>query len=186
MSSTFVGAPSNLVGAASGNISLQPGVFLDGATISANAAAFPLLTFPAWGSLDIRLNILGFSGSDIVSLRFNADTGNNYWDRNLTAVAGGVVFVDNPTTTTSQIRVGIAGTKSISARLTVGNNLSVSKLVSGAVAMGTGAVGTAGTAIASMAGEWVNTAAQIISLSVQCVGANNILSGSSVMVFGGV
>ena len=186
MSTLFTGVPSNLVGAATGVQTIQPGQFLDGATLSANAAAFPLLTFPAWNSLDIRLNIMGFSGSDIVSIRFNADTGNNYWDRNLTAVAGGVVFVDNPTTTTSQIRVGIAGTKGISARLQVGNNLAVSKLVSGTVSMGTGAVGTAGTAVVSMAGEWINTTAQIISLSIQCVGANNLLSGSSAMVYAGI
>lgn len=186
MSTTFVGAPSNLVGAASGNISIQPGVFLDGATISANAAAFPVLSFPAFNSLDIRLNIVGLAGSDTIAIRFNADAGNNYWDRNLTAVAAGVVIANLETLTTSMIRVGLATTKGLTARLTVVNSLAASKVVSGAVGMGTGVVGTAGTAIASMAGEWINTTAQISSLSVISATGQNILAGSSVQVFGGI
>lgn len=186
MSTTFAGVPSGLVGANLGVVQIQPGMFLEGATLSANAAAFPTISFPAFGSLDIRLSILGFSATDILTLRFNSDTGNNYWDRNVTAVAGGVVFVDNPTTTTSQVRVGITGTKGVSARLTVSNNLTVSKLISGVVALGTGAVGTAGTAVVSMAGEWINTTAQITSLSVLCAGANSFLSGSSIAVYGGL
>lgn len=186
MSAIFPGAPSNLIGAATGSVSIEPGVFLEGATISANAASFPTISFPAYGSLDIRLNILGFSASDIVAVRFNSDSGTNYWDRNMTAVAASVVFVDNPTASTTLIRVGIAGTKSITAKLFVGNNLGVSKLVSGAVSMGTGAAATPGTAVVSMAGEWVNTAAQITSLTVLCVGANNLLAGSSIAVYGGL
>jgi hypothetical protein len=186
MATNFVGAPSNLVGAAIGSISIQPGIFLDGASLGANAAAFPLLTFPAFNSLDIRLNITGLSGSDTLILRFNADAGANYWDRNLTVAAGAVVVVDTNTTTANQIKVAIATTKSITGRLTVTNSLAVSKLVSGAVSMGTGAVGTAGTGVISMAGEWINTTAQITSLSVLLLGANNILAGSSVQVFGGI
>lgn len=186
MSTTFAGVPSNLIGAASGNVSIQPGAFLDGATLSANAASFPVISFPAWGSLDIRLSIMGFTGSDILSIRFNADAGNNYWDRNFTSVAAGVVLVNTETLTTAQIRVGIAGTKGVSARLIVGNQLAVSKLVNGQVTMGSGVVGTAGIAVLSMSGEWINTTAQITSLTVLCVGANSILAGSSIAVYGGL
>lgn len=186
MSTTFVGAPSNLVGAASGNVSIQPGVFLDGATISANAAAFPVLSFPAFNSLDIRLNIVGLAGSDTIAIRFNADAGNNYWDRNMTSGPTLSALTNLETLTTSMIRVGIATTKGISARLTVLNFLGASKVVAGAVTIGTGTAGTAGIAVASMAGEWVNTTAQITSLSLISATGQNILAGSSVQVFGGI
>lgn len=185
MSTVNPGQFVNALGQAYGPDSVFPPVYLTGATLTANAAAFPTLTFPAYPSLELRLRIVGFSGSDLVSLRFNADAGNNYWDRNVSIAAGGVINVDNATTTTAQIRLGVAGTKGLLADLSILNFLGASKVVGGRVTMGTGAVGTAGTIISGTAGEWINTTVQITSLSVLVVGANNILSGSSLMIFGG-
>jgi hypothetical protein len=179
-------AAAGSIGFNYGPDSMFPPIYLTGATLTSAAAAFPTLTFPAYSSLQILLHIAGYSGSDLGSLRFNADSGNNYWDRNISIAAAGVTNVNNETTTTSQMRFGIAGTKQVVCLFNIQNLLAVSKLVRGSVAMATGAVGTAATIISGMAGEWVNTTAQITSLSVQVVGANNFVAGSTVQVFGGL
>lgn len=185
MSTVNPGQFVNNLGQSYGPDSVFPPVYLTGATLTANAAAFPTLAFAVFPSLELRIRLLGFTGSDLPSLRFNGDTGNNYNDRNISIAAGGVVNVDNATTTTSQIRMGIAGTKQLIADVSITNFLSVSKLVHMRVSMASGAVGTAPTIISGSSGEWVNTTAQITSLTVQCVGANSILAGSSLMIFGG-
>ena len=163
-----------------------PPFYLTGATLTANGAAFPTLTFAGFNSLEIRLHIVGFSGSDLGSLQFNGDTGTNYWDRNITSVAGGVVLVNNQNVSTAQMRFGIAGTTQVVAIWNIINLLGTSKLATGRGSLGTGAAGTAGTAIVSMAGEWVNTTAQITSVKALVVGANNFLSGSTIQIFGGL
>jgi hypothetical protein len=163
-----------------------PPIYLTGATLTAKAAAFPTLTFAGYNSLEIRLHIAGYSAGDIGSLQFNGDTGANYWDRNVTSVAGGVVLVNTQTLSTTQMRFGISGTGQVIAIYNIINVLAVSKLCAGKGAMGTGAAGTGGTAIVSMAGEWVNTTAQITSVKALVVGANNFLSGSTIQVFGGL
>lgn len=164
-----------------------PMIYLTGAALTANGAAFPTLTFPGYNSLEIRLHLAGFSGSDTATLTFNGDTGNNYWDRNITIAAGGVTVTDSSSNTTrANIRVGAAGTTQIVAVLNIVNILAKSKLVVGRVAQATGAVGTAGTGYVFSGGEWVNTTAQITTANVQCLGANNLLSGSSIQIFGGL
>jgi hypothetical protein len=179
-------AAAGSIGFNYGPDSMFPPIYLTGATLTANAAAFPTLTFPAYATLAIAVSILGYSASDLGSLRFNGDTGANYWDRNFTSVAGGIALVNTETTTTTQMRFGIATAKQVVGFFNICNNLGVSKLVNGRVSIASGAVGTAGIAVLSMSGEWVNTTAQITSLNVQVVGANNFLSGSSIQVFGGL
>jgi len=177
---------SGVIGQNFGPDAVFPPFYLTGATLTAHGASFPSQTFPGYASLMIMLHIVGYSGSDLGSLRFNADSGANYWDRNLSSVAGGVVIVNNENASTTQMRFGIAGTSKVVALINIINIAGQSKLARGSVAMGTGAAATPGTAIVSMAGEWINTTAQITSLNVQVVGANNFLSGSSVSVFGGL
>ena len=174
------------IGTTYGPDAVFPPFYLTGATLTANGAAFPTLTFAGFNSLEIRLHIVGYSAGDIGSLQFNGDTGNNYWDRNLTAAAAGTTFTNTETTTTAQMRFGISGTKQVVAVINIINLLGTSKLASGRMSMATGAVGTAGTAVVSMAGEWVNTTAQITSVKALVVGANNFLSGSTIQIFGGL
>jgi len=169
--------------------SVIPPFYITGATLTANAAAFPTLPFGAYPSLEIRLNLLGFTGADQATIRFNGDTGANYADRHLTAVAGGVVVVDAAgNTSITAGRIGgpaASNTLPISAVYTGINALAKSKTFTGRVTQATGAAGTAALGFLHDSIEWVNTTAQIISLSVQCLGANSFLAGSSIMIFGG-
>ena len=171
-----------------GPVTPQPPVLL--ATpqqLTANAANFTSVFIQPVNALWIYLNINGFAVSDIVSLRFNNDSANNYWSRHLTAVAGGVVFVDNPTVSTALIRCSLTGTTQVQVFATIGNpsaTAALSKLVSMRVAQATGAAGTAGTAYAFSGGEWANTANPINRIDVLTAGGNNMLAGSSLEVWG--
>jgi len=164
--------------------SVVPPFYITGATLTANAASFPVLPIPAYPTLEIRLNCPGLSGSDIPTLRFNGDGGNNYWDRNVSIAQGATLNTNAETATTAQIRLGIATTKQIVASLNIINFLGQGKVVSGRVVIGSGAVATPGIVI-QQAGEWVNTTAQITSVTALILGANSFLAGSSIMIFGG-
>ena len=185
MSTVNPGQFVNNLGASYGPDSVFPPVYLTGATLSANAAAFPTLTFPAYASLYIYVNVTGYGGSDVVSLRFNGDTGTNYVDRTITAAAGGVVLTDTPTASTTLIRMGIPTNQGRIVQVQILNALARRKVV-----MINNQIGSAdATAPAAIhlggLGLWNNTTAQITQLDVPTAGGLNILSGSSIMVFGG-
>jgi len=162
-----------------------PPFYLNGAQITANLAAFPSLPIALYNTLEIRLWIAGLSGSDTVLIQFNGDTGNNYWSRNVSMTAASALNTNVEVPSTSGINLGIALTKGMFVRLFVGNFATQPKTVSGVGSIGTGAAGTIGVPL-QIAGEWENTTAQISSVLVKLAGANTILTGSSIQIFGGV
>jgi hypothetical protein len=164
-------------------------VLLGAQQLAANAAAFTSIFLQPVNSLWFYLNVVGLSGADVCAIRFNNDSGANYWDRNLTVAAGGVVVVDTNTLSTTLIRLGVSGTVPQQIFGTIGNpsaTAAKTKVLRAMVQIATGAAGTAGPANISCAGEWVNTAAQINRIDVLLVGANNYLAGSSLEVWGGI
>lgn len=182
--------PSPLWGSNYGPVTPQPPVLL--ATpqqLTANAAAFASIFIQPVNSIMIWLNLVGFSASDQAALRFNNDSGTNYWDRNLTVVAGGVVVVDtNSAGALAFMRLGVAGTLPTTMLITVTNpsaTAAKTKVVRTSISQATGAAGTAGTGFIWGGGEWVNTSTPISRIDCLVVGANNFLAGSSIMVWGG-
>src|SRR5262245_35498358 len=108
--------------------SVFPPAYLTGAVLTANTPAFPTLTFPAYNQLWIVMSITGYGGTDVVSLRFNADSAANYWDRTLTVAAGTVTpIVDTPTASTTLIRCGKPINKGRAVFAQVVNQLARSK-----------------------------------------------------------
>jgi hypothetical protein len=185
MASTLFPPPVTSLGYFTGNPSIYPPVFLDGVNLSVAAANFGTLTIPAFNTLWIEINVSGFSGSDFLSLRFNGDTGTNYVSRYLTAVAGGVVVVDNPFVSATALRITpISGTLAAHTSMKINNTAAVSKVCQISTILTTGAAGTAPTAVLSGAGEWVNTTAQITSVLGLVGGANNFNAGSSISIWG--
>lgn len=179
--------PPALFGANYGNETPYPPVLLGAQQLAANAAAFSSIFIQPVNSLWFYLNVVGASGSDTCAIRFNADSGANYWDRNLTVAAGGVVVVDTNTLSTTLIRLGVAGTLNQQIFGVIGNPSAVaakSKVLRAMVTVATGAAGTAGSINIGCAGEWVNTSTPINRIDVVMVGANNYLAGSSLMVWG--
>jgi hypothetical protein len=145
-----------------------------------------VLTIPAREQLFLLCNIAGYSGGDIASLRFNGDTGANYWDRHLTAAAGGVTLVNTQTASTTLIRLaGNAVTTGRSVAVSIMNLAAVSKSVAIApVQTNTGTAATVGVMDIG-GGEWVNTTAQITSIEMRTAGGSITLSaGSGFTVYG--
>lgn len=175
----------NNLGQQYGPDSVFPPVYLTGAVLNANAVAFPTLLFPAYNSLLVMVNVTGYGGTDVVSLRFNADSGANYWDRTLTVAAGTVTpIVDTNTVSTSLMRLGKPINKGRQVMVQLGNQLSRSKVALISNQFGSGAAGTAADTTLGTAGEWVNTTAQITQIDCLTAGGLNILAGSSIMVYG--
>jgi hypothetical protein len=154
--------------------------------LSSSAVTTGALTIPAREQLFLLINIAGYSNNDIASLRFNGDSGNNYWDRHVTWAASGTTATNTQTTTTSLIR--LAGNATQQGRVvacSIMNLANVSKSVAiSLLQTNTGAVGTAGVMDVG-GGEWVNTSAQITSIEMRTAGGSITMpAGTGFTVFG--
>jgi hypothetical protein len=184
MSTSFPGIEQNLFGANVGSVQITPPVFLGGFGLTASAPSFPVLNFPAFNSLTVLIYVTGYGGSDVVSLQFNGDTGANYVDRTITAAAGGVVLTDTTTASTTLIRMGIPTNQGRVVQANISNFLNRRKVV-----MINNQIGvvdqTAPPALhLGGVGLWNNTTAQITSITCLTAGGLNIISGSSIAVYG--
>lgn len=176
------------VGDASGTLALSPlsWEYLGSCTITGSpAASCANLTVAAKDMLMIIVRVTGYGGADIASLRFNADTGNNYNSRYLASGATGVAtLTNNQTLTTNFGRLfAVTQTTGRSAEIICSNNSGTEKLCT---VNGISGVGSVGTVLNLSWGgfSWVNTAAQITSVQLITAGAQTLNVGSAVMVYG--
>src|SRR5215475_4086485 len=101
---------------------LPPVLLAQPQQLTANAAAFTSVFIQPVNALWLYLNIVGFSGSDQLRIRFNNDLANNYWHRNVTVAAGAATLTANAdVVSTSGILIGLAGTGPLQILATVGN-----------------------------------------------------------------
>lgn len=154
--------------------------------LSGSAVTTGVLTIPAREQLYLLINIAGYSGGDIASLRFNGDSSTNYWSRHITFATGGVTATDVPTASASLLR--LAGNSVTTARTvtcSIINLASVSKSVAiQTLQTGTGAAATVGV-LNIGGGEWVNTSAQITSIEMRTAGGSVTMpAGTGFTVFG--
>lgn len=163
-----------------------PPIFLGGAgPITVAAANLGTIAIIPMNTLWIEITLTGFSGSDQLGIRFNGDTGANYVSRFLTAAAGVATLTDAPFVSATAMRLtAAAGTLGAHVSLRINNILGVSKQTLIQSQTTSGAAGTAPALAVSASGEWVNTTAQITSVQVLVVGANNLSVGSSVSIWG--
>lgn len=153
--------------------------------MAAASASSAVVTIPAREQLYLLINIAGYGGGDIASLRFNGDSGTNYWDRHITSVAGGVALVNTQTLSTTLLR--LAGNGVTTGRIvscSIMNIATISKAVGiSHLQTGTAAAGTAGV-LDLGGGEWVNTSAQITTIQLVTAGGATLLAGTGFTVFG--
>lgn len=165
-----------------------PPLFMLESTLAASAVSFPSFPtqkFQAVQCLFIYMNISGYGGTDVVSLRFNGDSGANYWDRTVTLPASTTVLVDTNTASTTLARCGKPINKGRQVFAQVGNSPATkAKVIQVMNQFGTGAANTVGEATFSTGAEWVNTTDLITQLDVLTAGGLNILAGSSLMLVG--
>jgi len=160
--------------------------FLGSLKLSGNAVTTGVLTIPARDVLFLLVNIAGYSsGGDIASLRFNGDTGANYWDRHLTSAAGGVVWTNTQTLSTTLIRLaGNVVNVHRTVAVSITNIASLSKPLVMQTQTASTLAATGGlTDLGS--GEWVNTSAQITSIEMRTAGGSITMpSGTGFGVWG--
>lgn len=158
-----------------------------GATQTASAlVSTGAITIPARHLLLVAYRITSMSTSDVPALRFNADSGANYWDRIITSIAGGVVLVNNQNVSQAFMRVGApAGTPGSSGLVFISNLATSSKVATIMNNAATGAAGTAGSLGVAGGGEWVNTVNQITSVELRkALGTGTMGANTGFAVFG--
>jgi hypothetical protein len=153
--------------------------------LTASAVTTGVLTIPPREQLMILVNIAGYSGGDIASLRFNGDAGATYWDRHLSAAAGGTTWTNTQTASTTLIRLAANGvTQGRTVQVSIMNLANVSKPITMQTCTLTGAAGTVGLADVGW-GEWVNTSAQITSVEMRTAGGSITMpAGTGFTVYG--
>jgi hypothetical protein len=119
--------------------------FLGSVALAANATTLTLASFSARDILCILIRHVGFDSADIPSLRFNADSGSNYWDRHISSAAGGVTLLNTDTNSTTQMRLSrLSSTQARVIEVIVNNRLGTSKVAKILSQIGTAVAGTVG------------------------------------------
>jgi len=119
---------------------------------------------------------------DIVSIRFNGDSGLNYWSRHLLFDAG--VWNDVPQASASLIRLAATNsTKSRNIFIAVNNVATRGKTCNIKNQTGSADPATVGP-INVGGGEWVNLTDQITSVQLVVAGSNNMGAGTGFIVRG--
>jgi hypothetical protein len=158
---------------------------LNSTKLTIAAANTSVLTIPARDILVVIPRVTGYGGADIASLRFNGDTGANYWSKPSSAAAATTAM------TVAAASVSQAVARMFSATTTLGrsgciiitNNATTEKIGSVSGATGSGAAATGGT-LEENAFGWVNTSAQITTIQMLTAGGQTLLAGSGFIVFG--
>jgi hypothetical protein len=158
--------------------------FLGSTKLTVQAASTAVVAFPARDLLMVVVDVTGYSGADVASLRFNGDSGANYWWRHLQSAAAATTFTNSQGL--SAPRCQLAGTAVVQGRsvqVFITNFRTVSKAAIIRTQNNTNAAATGG--ILTLGGcEWVNTTAQITSIQMLNAGANQLTVGSGFAVFG--
>ena len=159
--------------------------FLASTVLTSAAQTTGAISFDARDLLLVQVRVTGYSGSDIASFRFNTDTGANYWSRYISAATGAVTLTNAQNTSQSLARLFAAGTTlQRSALVNITNNAGTSKV--GRVEGQTSSGAAATAPVIEWGGfEWINTSAQITSITMLTAGGSITLGiGSGFAVFG--
>lgn len=154
--------------------------------LTASAQQFPTsLRVNPQSIIWLEINITGYGGSDVASLRFNSDSGANYWTRFMTAAQGTSALSNVENVADSLIRLGPVTNKGRSALVRVTNFAGKPKVVNIINSIGSGLAGTASVITLAGAGEWVNSTDQIQTIDILTQGGTvTMLTGSSVALLG--
>jgi len=162
------------------------GEYLGGFRFNSSLTTSGRISIVARDTIWVHFNIAGYGGSDIASLRFNGDTGNNYQTRFLTVAIASVTFTNVNTLSTGFLRLaGLAGTMRRAGSVQIMNISNVNKVckietwddnVTG--------VGTETVAEVCGGGFWANTSAQITDIEMTTAGGATLPAGSGFAVFG--
>jgi len=158
--------------------------YLGGAEANAAVATLGPVVFRPRDMLFIMVRVTSLSVAGIPALRFNDDAGANYWDRNLTAAAGGATFAESTVQSGTSLRLGgVAATTGKVGMAVVMNDLASTKNVIGEMTTIT-ASATVISALQILSGEWGNTTEQIEAVSMFSTGGGTLGADSGFGIFG--
>jgi hypothetical protein len=134
----------------------------------------------------ILVSVVGYSGGDIASLRFNADGGGNYWDRHLHSAAGGTTWTNAQNASTTLIRLA-APSSTLARTVTIFcTNIAAlrDKTCTIQNVTSTGSAATVGR-IDMGSGQWRSAAAtQITSIEMLTAGGQTMTAGTGIVIYG--
>lgn len=160
--------------------------FMAELTLAANATSFstifPQINSQPFANIAGWINVTGYGGTDVVSLRFNGDSGANYQDQVITAAAGTTTFTNTNTVSTTLLRCGLPVAVGRSTLFQIVNFATKNKVVQVPNWVGSASAGTASIATVGCGGAWFNILAQVNQIDVLTAGGLNILAGSTLTV----
>lgn len=183
-----------------GNVSLctaggTPGTWIGGGWRLAGfwLAASALVTSPAiaiaaFDELQIVIRIPSLSATDFPAIRFNGDTGTNYRSDYINrALSSGVTFTDVAQASGTMAKLtGLTSAAQRQITTTVNNLLGSTKLGTVVSSFGSAAAGTQPTGL-DLCGdiEWINTTAQITSVTLLTFGGTATMPiGAGMQIYG--
>jgi hypothetical protein len=154
--------------------------------LSASVQQFPTsLRVNPQSIIWLEINISGYGGTDVASLRFNGDSGTNYWSRFITAAQGTSTLSNVENVSDTLIRLGPTTNKGRSALVRITNFAGKTKVVNILNTIGSGLAGTASTITLAGSGEWINLTDPIQTIDILTQGGTvTMLTGSSVALLG--
>lgn len=159
--------------------------FLGSTVFTSSQQASAVVAIPPRDVLQIQVRVTGYSGGDIASLRFNGDTGANYWSRCISWAAAGTTATNAQNASATLARL-FAQTTTLQRSATVGitNYATTSKVGNISAQTSSGSAGT--IPVIEFGGfEWVNTSAQITSVQLLTAGGSITMpAGTGFAVFG--
>jgi parallel beta-helix repeat protein len=165
--------------------------FLGSTVLGSAAITTSVLTVDARDELMITFRVVSLSAGDTVGIRFNGDTGANYWWRGVTSVktatsGSAPALVDTFTASTTRVVLyPLSGTAQLVGTAAVTNRSATTKLVTVDASTGSAAAATVPTTLITGSGEWINTAAQITSVTMLTTGGTaTMAAGSGFVVHG--
>lgn len=159
--------------------------FLGSTVFTGSAQASAVVTIPARDLLQIQVRVTGYSGGDIASLRFNGDSGANYWSRSISWAAAGTTATNTQNASATLARLfNQTTTNQRSATVGITNFTTTSKV--GNISAQTSSNSAATIPVIEFGGfEWVNTTAQITSVQLLTAGGSITMpAGTGFAVFG--
>jgi hypothetical protein len=174
--------------------------FLGSTTMASTAATSATITFSARSYIRFIVWVAGYSGSDIVSLRFGTgagvDTGQNYSDRNVHMATGGSTFTWTECsatastagcgTATNRVRMRLGSNAITGARLVTVDciNLATTAKACKIDQMSSSASAATPSVFGNGSGVWANVSAQMTQVQMHANAGASLNAGSFIQVFG--
>ncbi len=152
--------------------------------LGSNANTLTAITIAARDEIMVVVRLVGYDTADTCALRFNGDTGTNYNSRHMSVAVAGTTWSNQFNSGDTMVKLAPSNSvRSRSFSMMIGNHATSYKQV--AISSALGGSGATNEPIVSLSsGGWFNLADQITSVQLITTGANNMLTGTGIAIYG--